>query len=306
LKIIAVTPAGRRIYLQLLSAHILADSSIDEWHLWDNCRLPEDRVYIRDLAARFPDKVRIVERTRSNGSLRSINRFYDDCTREDAFYLKIDDDVVWLSPGFAGRLCARATAERGSHIWWSVMVINNAICSWLLERRGNLRSNVRLSAQASDRNGWANPYYAAALLELFADALADNEAGRFGVPDVHLMCSRFSINCIGFFGSDVRAQGEAFCPPGEDDEEWISAVWPMITDRPGRIIGDLLACHFAFNVQEPHLTRLGLIDRFYDLAGIRRDVALPTLASPPLLARLRHLLRHRRAGYRKDVEISLR
>ena len=136
MKIIAVTPAGRRIYLQLLSAHILGDSSIDEWHLWDNCRLPEDRVYIRDLAARFPDKIRIVERTRSNGSLRSINRFYDDCTREDAFYLKIDDDVVWLSPGCAGRLCARATAERGSHIWWSPMVINNAICSWLLERRG--------------------------------------------------------------------------------------------------------------------------------------------------------------------------
>ena len=42
MKLIVVTPAGREKYLRLLSHYVLKSSDVHEWHLWDNCRLPED------------------------------------------------------------------------------------------------------------------------------------------------------------------------------------------------------------------------------------------------------------------------
>ncbi len=37
-KIIVVTPAGRKRYLDIMSKYIFKNNSIDEWDLWDNCR----------------------------------------------------------------------------------------------------------------------------------------------------------------------------------------------------------------------------------------------------------------------------
>ncbi len=51
-KIVVVTPAGRRAYLELLSKYVIDDADIDEWHLWDNCRLQADRYHINQLAQR--------------------------------------------------------------------------------------------------------------------------------------------------------------------------------------------------------------------------------------------------------------
>jgi len=36
MKVIAVTPAGRRRYLELLAKYVLSDEAVAEWHLWDN------------------------------------------------------------------------------------------------------------------------------------------------------------------------------------------------------------------------------------------------------------------------------
>ena len=56
-RIIVVTPAGRKAYLEILKTYILKDESIDEWILWDNCRLESDRIYIKNLAKNYHSKV---------------------------------------------------------------------------------------------------------------------------------------------------------------------------------------------------------------------------------------------------------
>jgi hypothetical protein len=69
--------------------------------------------------------------------------------------------------------------------------------------------------------------------------------------------------------------GDRFCPLDAGDEDWISAAVPAISGRPGRIAGDLLASHFAFFPQENRLLQLGLLDRYYALAGLTRTAPLP-------------------------------
>ena len=77
MKVIAVTPAGRRRYLELLAKYILSDSAVAEWHLWDNCRDPADRAYIQSLTH---PKIKVVSLPNSQGDNRSINKFYRTMT----------------------------------------------------------------------------------------------------------------------------------------------------------------------------------------------------------------------------------
>lgn len=274
MKIVAVTPAGRQAYLELLARRILADATIDEWQLWDNCRFDRDRAFLEVLAARH-SKVRIVP---SAGAVRgngAINAFYSRCADVDAFYIKLDDDIVWLPNHFGAALHHRAAAERDRFSWWSPIVVNNAICSWLMQNRGRLVAGARLSALADDATGWRSAAFAAALLAAFIEAAASGRLDRFATPDAIVSLARFSINCIGFFGAEAARLGADFCPVGVDDEDWISAVVPVMTGRPGRILGDLVVCHFAYYVQENELLAQGLLDRFYALAGLVRQVPLP-------------------------------
>lgn len=251
-----------------LARYILADDSIAEWHLWDNCRKDSDKLYIRELAARH-DKIRLVTVEGADGETRDINRFYPHAREPNTFYIKMDDDLVYLPPNLGRDLYARALAERERFAWWSPMVVNNAICSWLLKYHSRLRIEAPLSASAACDTGWRSAAFAHCLHNKFLEAAAANRLGAFRVDDFEIALSRFSINCIGYFGEDAARSGEEFCPLGVDDEEWISAVWPSRIGRPGRILGNILVSHFSFYTQDKELRRSDLIARYYRLAGLK-------------------------------------
>jgi hypothetical protein len=266
-KIIAVTPAGRRHYLELLRHYVCADKTIQEWHLWDNCRSEADRGYLELLEAEEP-KIKLVRLDNVDGTNRSVNRFYRFCVDDDAFYIKIDDDIVYLPQGFGGALCRQAIEEREKYLWWSPLIINNAVCSWLIKHHSQITVNEPLTCQASDRWGWFDPAFAEDMHRKFLEALQAGDARRFHVPNFQISLSRFSINCVGFFGADARALGSDFCPPNVDDEEWISAYLPSRLQRPGRIIGNLVAAHFSFFTQEPELLQSRILDHYFEAAGL--------------------------------------
>lgn len=265
--VICVTPAGRRHYLALLKHYVLQDETIREWHLWDNCRTKEDRLYINELADRH-QKISVVRLERTDGTNRSVNRFYRFCNNREAFYIKLDDDLVYLPHDLGAKLRDQALAERGKYIWWSPLVINNAICSWLLKYHSVLDIPQGLSCQASDTSGWFDPEFAKLIHARFLAVVERGEIEMLCVPNFEVSLSRYSINCIGFFGSDVIELGERFCPPDVDDEEWVSAVLPSLVQKPGRIIGNVIVSHFSFYTQEPELLRAGLLDRYYQVAGL--------------------------------------
>ena len=300
--IVAVTPAGRRAYLEILKTYILRDETIERWDLWDNCRAEADRTYIRELA-KTHKKIRIVDAPSVDGSNGSINQFYRRASDCSTFYIKMDDDVLYLPEQFGAAFYRAASAERGKYTWWSPLVINNAICSWLLKYHSHIGISANLSASASCVHGWRSWRFAEALHRMFIEMLKQGNLLVFHVPNFDISLSRFSINCIGFFGEDVATLGDTFCPLGEDDEEWISAVLPSMTGKPGRIIGHLVVSHFSFFTQEEDLLRTGLLDDYAGLAGVS-VLPLPAPRVRSFRARLRWLLEKRLFGGSRAYTIT--
>lgn len=304
MKLIVVTPAGRRAYLDILKHYVLKDSRVDEWHLWDNCRDPADREYINALA-KAHDKVKVLVADKVDGSNLSVNKFYKFCNDPEAFYIKIDDDVVYIAEGCFEAILREAEKTRGSYLWWSPLVINNALCSYLIKHSGDgLEIRPTLTAQAACPFGWRNPKFAIDLHRAFLRGLA--RGVQVKTCDVDVSLSRFSINCLGFFGEDVRQLGDSFCPASTDDEEWITATLPLLTGRHGRILGGALVAHYSFFTQENELNETTILDEYYGLAGIARKYPLPAKRCLPDQYRERLPLRKRikqaltDAGLRQD------
>jgi hypothetical protein len=266
-KIIAITPAGRRAYLEILGTYILKDSGIDEWHLWDNCRQESDRIYINKIAKQHA-KIRVVQKENMDGSNRAINQLYQYANDIKTFYIKIDDDIVYTPKNLGASLYDAAIKEKDAYTYWSPLIINNAICSWLLKYHSHMSIEAELMASAACIHGWRNPRFALELHRSFLDSLSKKSIENFEVPNFNISLARFSINCIGFWGEDVNKLGERFCPLNVDDEEWISAVLPSILGRPGRIIGDIIVSHFSFFTQEDYLLKTELLDLYSKQAGI--------------------------------------
>lgn len=280
------TPAGRKIYLEILSRYLLDNPLVTEWHLWQNCREESDRKYIYELASRH-QKVKIIELTGVDGTNRSVNKFYKYCNEPDTFYIKMDDDIVYIHSGAIRSLVDVATEERGKYLYWSPLVINNAICTAILSARGLISTEAPISAQAGDRISWKSPLFAKNLHEEFLSIAEDGRVDDF-LSDyrLHLGAQRFSINCIGFWGDSVLRLGEQFCPTTVDDEEWISAVLPMRLGLSGRVVGMSLVSHYSFYTQEWYLNKtMDLLGRYAQLAGVEGRHAI---LKDPFRRRLSH------------------
>lgn len=271
-KIIVITPAGRRCYLEILKYYVLNDPDIYEWHLWDNCRDDNDRDYINNLDNKY-QKIHVISIDSAIGDNRSINKFYGLCKNDSIFYVKMDDDIVYVEQGMVRKLLEVAIESRDKYIWWSPIVINNAICSWALQHYGQLQTNCDLSAQAGCATGWRNSRFAIMLHSAFLDFI--NIGGKICVPNMSISLSRFSINCIGFFGEDVCRIGNKFCPYGVDDEEWLSAHLPLIMNKYGCIVGSVCVSHYSFFVQENDVNCTDILDRYYSLIGEKRLYDMP-------------------------------
>ncbi|MBZ9676949.1 hypothetical protein [Mesorhizobium sp. ES1-1] len=301
MKLIIVTPAGRERYLRLLSHHVLKCPDVDEWHLWDNCRNEADRAYLQHLAAADP-RCKIKTLPHADGTFNVIGDFYQFCDDSDAFYLRLDDDVIFVEDGFFPKFMARVMAERGSALWYAPLIINNAICNSLIKQLSRVRVDGPLTCQASCQFSWAHASFPQALHPVFVEAVRTGRLDDFRVPDRDIGLSRFSINALGFFGSDIVDLGDAFHPIG-DEEEWLSATLPMKLGRPGKIFGDLIVAHFSFYTQERQLLRTNILDSYYQLAGL----APPIYEKHPirLRDRLKQWRRGRRASRPPRYTISL-
>lgn len=273
LKVVAVTPAGRRRYLEILAKYVLRDSTIVEWQLWDNCRHAKDRQFLHDLAG-MNRKICLKELAGSNGTNKSINAFYRFTRDPDVFYIRLDDDIVWLPERFGSSMLQAATAQRGRYLWWSPVVINNALCTCLLKAYGRIDTAAELTMQAMDPMAWRSGRFACKLHNLFLQLLRQGQVDLLRLPDVEVSCARFSVNCLAFFGEDARALGQGFCPIGVDEEEWISAVIPVLTGRPGRIVGSLLASHFSFFPQERHCLKKDILQQYAAEAGVESSFSV--------------------------------
>ncbi len=273
MKLKVVTPAGRERYMRLLSHYVLGSPEVVEWQLWDNCRNASDRAYLQQLAASDPRCV-IKRLPSADGSSRNIGDFFRFCDDTEALYLRLDDDIVFTEPGFFEKFKARVLAQRGQALWFAPLIVNNAVCSALIQNLSKVRVEGTITMQAMDPFSWAHASFPIAMHPVLIEAAKRGRLGDFRVPDREVRAGRFSINAIAFFGDEIKALGDLFQPPDQNEEEWYSAVLPMRLDRPGKVLGDLLVSHFSFYTQERELLETSILEEYYGLAGLAWDKAL--------------------------------
>lgn len=254
MKRIIVTPAGRQKYLRLLFLNLTNNKNIfDEWHLWLNTNNQDDIDYCAKLAKEYT-WIRVIYLDVPYREGWTIHTFYKHCVDEDAIYLKLDDDIVFiqgLDKIFEFRL------NNPQYFLVSGSVINNALCSYLYQHYGILDySYGHVEFDCNDKVGWQNAYFAEYLHNQFLKN-PDKFYNAFYNWDLNHI--RFSINAIAWLGSDFKKfNGQVEI----GDEVWLTTRYQKIIDKINCIYGGSTFVHFQFNVQKQHLETTNLLANY--------------------------------------------
>jgi hypothetical protein len=254
---IIVTPAGRQPYLDLLYRHLRAQKNdFDEWHLWLNTNNENDLRYCRDLAAQNSWIKTVDSRIPPNGNA-AIHSFFVDYVSPDCAYLRLDDDVIWLSPNFVADMFEYRIAHPEYFLVYA-NIVNNAVISHIYQRSGVLPAPMAadktdaISYNVLDRVGWESSAFAHKLHKTFLASL-ETHAGidRWRCFRSWLLyyAERVSINAISWLGADFAKFNGLV---GIDEETWLSHDYPVSANRHNIIIGRPVCVHFSFYTQRGH------------------------------------------------------
>ena len=267
-RIVVVTPAGRRRYLEVLSQHVLCDPNVDAWHLWANTQVPEDLEWMDAHAASNP-RVRVIKPTWDFRHNFSIHKYFPTCDDPHAVYIRLDDDIVWCTKGAITKLAQRRLQTPSAFLVYGATV-NNGLTSYVHQRRGLISTNHGITSyHCTDPIGWGSPQFA---YELHQNFLNNHAGNTWELPDWWLInYERNSINVISWIGADGLSWVNTV---GEDEEQWLACVQPQQLNRPNFIAGDCVFVHYAFYSQREVIDAdPTILARYRELAGLAPQAA---------------------------------
>jgi hypothetical protein len=278
-RVVCVTPAGRRRYLKLLVPQILASDLVDRYDLWVNTADAGEIAFMEALM-RLDDRVRMVPQPDGEEpGWGAIRGFFRGALDEDTIYIRLDDDVVWLEPGFFETLL-RFRIAHPRYFLVMPLIINNAVCTNLLQTLGKLSPSRYVGAACMDPVGWREASFAVLLHGLFLDLVARGETHRLHCGAREIALNRFSINAICWFGRDMAAIGGEVRPGEEED---LSNIIPTRLGRSNCFCTDTIAAHFSFYVQRAALDQSSVLQQ-YAQALSRRPELQPLLRKAAALS----------------------
>lgn len=261
-KIVCVTPAGRRRYMQYLIPQIITSDIIDRYDIWINTVNKEDIYFFKKLSEKYP-VINLVWQPDGevNGNM-TINAFYKKCIEDDCIYFKLDDDIVWMEPGLIKKM-VDFRIDNPDYFLVSPLVINNALCTYILEVKKLIRFRYYQPASASHPILWKSGTFASRLHEWFIQKWL--LTGKY--PGLHcgkfeIGMTRFSINAILWFGSQMKPFNGIIPDNPADDEEFLSCIYPSSIGKCNCVNGDTIASHFAFFPQREELDRQSILERY--------------------------------------------
>ncbi len=293
MRVIGVTPAGRRRYLAALVPHLLNQRNVlDEHHWWLNTNDEADARYVEQVTAEHPDFFKICRKqVRADLNLgENIWRFFREHSEPDTLYVRFDDDIVYFAPQAVENLVRFRLAHREPLLILG-NIVNNAVCTHFHQQAGIVpRSWGPVDNFCLDGNGWASGAYARKVHGLFLEDLRRGELERWRQVALPIDGSRrFSINVVSWLGSDLVDVPEL--AGNVDEEPFLTVTLPRRLRRPSAACSDALFSHFAFYPQRPYLewTWPRLLDHYQAIAEGRS-------AGPSLNEAAATLARH--AGWR--------
>jgi hypothetical protein len=267
--VIATTFAGRRDRMSLLVDYVVAaiDAGIvTAYHVWDYARTEVDRRWLHTLPQRHP-AISVLTPAGHHARYRAYYRHYRREDHEGGLFLKLDDDIVYLS---LDRLAAFVDfrVAHPEYFLVSASVVNNGVCAHFQQQRGAIPPSL-MELPYPDRGFCGRLWEHADLAERLHDFFLD-DPGRFDIAGVDIAPDRLSINCVAYLGSDL----DALVDVGDDDEQDLSVTIPRRLQRRNAIFHPMLASHLSFFSQEGGMDVARLLDRYRALArhvGVRTN-----------------------------------
>jgi hypothetical protein len=254
-RVIVVTPAGRRRYLEVLLPYVLCEREwLDEYQLWVNTTDDSDLAYLRRVADQHADFVRLVRGSHVPAGSRTVREFYPAASDPGSVYVKLDDDICFVAPGSLRALAAFRLYHEDYLIVYA-NTVNTVLASYIHQHLGIMDTTAGTARpDALCPAAWRSGRFAAAAHRQFLKAVHDDglDRYRFGVWTLQ-SGKRCSINACAWLGSDFAAFGGVIA--GRDDEYWLTVVKSRELKRPSCVLGDAVASHFAYGPQRYYLER---------------------------------------------------
>lgn len=265
-RVVAVTPAGRKQYLQLLIPQVLQlRPLVDEYRLWVNTDNAEDIKYMYEVSAEYPEYIkieRLPEGVKVNGN-NTIRHFFKNCVDSSTVYVRFDDDIVYLDDTQAFIDFLRFRLENPQYFLVFANILNNSVVTHVLQRMERLPPlNGKITAYDSMAEGWHDPVFAEHLHMCVLQELYQNGSlERFRTAERWLFAGfeRVSINCISWLGSEF-AKFDGIV--GDDEEPWLASEKPSAIGVPNCMYGGFCCVHFSFHVQSEHLSTTRLLEHY--------------------------------------------
>ena len=266
MKRIIVTPAGRKIYLDLLLQNLVkCRDEFDEWHLWLNTEIEQDLAHMRYMADQYRF-IKLVQPTIPYNRNYSIYHFFKATANPNEIYLRLDDDICYIRPGSINKIYLSRLADPQPFLIYG-NIINNAVITYLHQHNGAMHTRAGLTGyECMHHIGWGDPKFAEEVHYNFFSHLQNHNLDIYKMPDWRLLnFERVSINTICWLGHVFNQFGGEV---GMDEEQWLSVDKPTQINCPNKICGNSLFVHFAFHTQRQHLETTNLLDRYYSVSGL--------------------------------------
>lgn len=267
-KIIVNTAAGRRRYMQYLVPFILSSDIVDRYDIWINTHNGADIEFFRLLAEQFPIVNLCWQPDGYVNGIQSINAFYRDCVEEDAIYIKLDDDIVWME-GDAIKKMVDFRIENPQYFLVTPLVINNSLSTYLLQMREKIHLTHYCNSLAAHPLLWKSGDFATELHSWFIENyLQTGRTSKLHVGKQEMGMTRFSINAVLWFGHEMKKMNGIV--PG-DDEEFLSCIYPTQKGMCNCWNGDVVMAHFAFFTQRKRLDKAGILEKYGEYIAADKD-----------------------------------
>ena len=265
-KIIVVTPAGRRRYMELLLPQLIKyieAGVVDEYHMWKNTTNQED---INWMYSKQSNTVKVIESDIPVDGNWSIHDFFKRCIDDKTIYIRFDDDVVLLDSVEAFKSYLDFRIDNPEYFMIYPTILNNAVISHILQRTGKISLRQGIAGYlCTDSIGWSDPNFAANIHDEVLEKLnSGNTLEYFHMNDWKLYYNeRVSINGLAWIGSDFRALCNGIV--GRDEELELSVEMPKRLGKINCIYGGFAIVHYAFFTQRERIDSSGYLDKYVDI-----------------------------------------
>lgn len=274
--------AGRQQTMELLMPQLQNDL-IDEIIIAKNTTNANDLRYLATLENTY-DKIHYIDlppavMRERHTAWKYLYNFMQD---EDSIYFKMDDDVIFIEPGYFEKTL-EFKVKHPEILCVFPMIVNNPYCCTLLKEHPLMFSkfdNYRLMFEY-----FYSGKYGAKLHELFLmDPMNERwkiENHVFGAEHVCFKnnnarvisklvdwyeAERIAINAICYFGKDFKELNVAAKMQNNySDELFLTYDIFQYTDKKHMVLGDTLVSHYAFSGQRGLRERIDILDAYKKL-----------------------------------------